>query len=558
MEEKLSLEDLQELGKLVDPDAPSAHDHYKWDEEFQREILGLMLNDRPFLIEIRPLIKSEYFSNDVHSRICKLLFAHFDKYKTLPTRAQMTQLLKDELEGKKDDVQAYQFGEYNSIMSFYVPGRESRDFYRDKITHFAKTQALRLAFHQCLDAIKKAPDEEKTWDNVHGLLRDALTVEHNFDVGLHYFDTYRERYERKNKQQLDGDTFTSGFKQIDDALQNGGLLRGEMASWVGLSGTGKSLALVVAALKNMDKGKKVLYITLEIDQDAVAERFDSQIANIDITKEEVSDRGITVKNLLDKKEIVFELIEDYVKTVSPSNRQLLVIKQFPGGSMGMNDFRAYYQQSALHGFKPDLVIIDYIGEMRDYPDMQTHESRYRITRDLRGFAVEEQLCVMTAMQPNRTGKEAVKLGQCIDDENLGDSYAQVKPLDAMWTINQMADERECGLARVYVAKHRAGKSRFTFYVSINYDTLSITQISQNEYEQRLRKHRATKDTTIEDKLKNEAEVKKLENLWKEKRESKKDGTPRIAFNRDGYGSEDPPPDADSIANEIGIPVENKE
>ncbi len=550
----LTPQEIEEASKLIDPDAPKAQEHYKWDEEFQREIIGLMLNDRPFLIEIRPLIDPIYFGNDVHKRICILLFSHFDKYKTLPTRAQMTQLLKDNLEGKKEDIQTFHFGEYNTVMSFYVPGRESRDFYRDKVTNFAKTQAIRLAFHKCLDEIKKAPDEEKTWDNIHNLLRDALTVEHNFDLGLDYFETYKERYGRKIQQQLDGETFTTGFKQIDDALQNGGLLRGEMGSWVGLSGTGKSLALVTAALQNMHRGKKVLYLTLEIDQDAVAERFDSQISNLNATQEDMKDqdRGITTKNLLDKKEIVYVALEDYIKTVSPEDRRLLVVKQFPGGQMGMNEFRAYYQQSLLYGFKPELIIVDYIGEMKDYPDMQVHESRYRITRDLRGFAVEEQVCILTAMQPNRSGKEAVKLGQCLDDENLGDSYGQIKPLDAMWTINQMADERECGLARVYVAKHRAGKSRFTFYVSINYDTLSITQISQNEYEQRLRKHRATKGKTIEDELKEEAETKKLDQIIS-KRNKQVDGTPRIAKFKDdvGYDSEEPPVNMDDMIKPEG-------
>ena len=550
----LSPQDMEEVSKLVDPDAPQ-QEKYKWDQEFQREILGLMLNDQPFLIEIRPIIEPIYFTNDAHKRICELLFIHFDKYKTLPTRAQMTQLLKDSLEGKKEEVQAFQFGEYNTIMGYYVPGRESREFYRDKLVNFAKTEAIRLAFHKCLDEIKKGPDEEKTWDTIHKLLRDALSVEHNFDLGLDYFETYKERYERKNEQQLNGETFTSGFKQIDDALGNGGLLRGEMGSWVGLSGTGKSLMLVTAALQNMHRGKKVLYLTLEIDQDAVAERFDSQIANISVTQEDVQDKNSGVKNsnLLTMKNIVFESLESYIKTVSPEDRQLLVVKQFPGGSMGMSEFRAYFQQIALHDFRPDLVIVDYIGEMKDYPDMPTHESRYKITRDLRGFAVEEQVCVLTAMQPNRTGKEAVKLGQCLDDENLGDSYSQIKPLDAMWTINQMADERECGLARVYVAKHRAGKSRFTFFVSINYDTLSITQITQAEYEQRLRKHRATKGKTIEDEMKEEAETKKLEQIISKRNEKQSDGTPRIAKFKDdvGYDSEEPPINMDDMIKPEG-------
>ena len=167
-------------------------------------------------------------------------------------------------------------------------------------------------------------------------------------------------------------------------------------------------------------------------------------------------------------------------------------------------------------FNPDLVIVDYIGEMKDYPGMPTWESRQKMTRDLRGFAVEEKICLLTAMQPNRSGKEAVKAGLLIDDENLSDSYGQVRPLDAMWTINQTIVERGCGVARIFIAKHRDGESRKQFYVQFNMKNLKIDQISEERYLAITKEYGLKLKKMATDKVTEEAEVDKVINSGHEK------------------------------------------
>jgi len=146
------------------------------------------------------------------------------------------------------------------------------------------------------------------------------------------------------------------------------------------------------------------------------------------------------------------------------------------------------QQLNMVEFKPDLVVIDYIGEMKDYPGVPTYESRYRIVRDLRGLATEENVCVFTAMQPNKDAREAQKKDGglyggdgVIDDTNLADSYGQIRPLDGCWSINQMQAEKEAGIARIFVIKHRHGKSRFTCHAKFNKNTLKMDQISEDTY-----------------------------------------------------------------------------
>ena len=427
----LTLEERETLKSCADPDAIVSN-QYKWDQELQREVLGLLLNDRFFTLQADGLIKPEYFVSETHQLVAGIIFKHFAKYKTLPNRTQLFQEIKDKLVNAPPESKVFIFGELNTVYEYYLPGAETREYYLDKITNFAKGMAMRRAFSQCLEEYKRAPEEDETFAKIELLIRKALNTERNIDLGLDYFQTFEERYARMEEKIRTGDYFVTGFKEIDDAFKWGGLDRGEIGSVVGLSGTGKSVFLVNAAMANLHRGKKVLYISLEIDTDRCAERFDAQFANPEPFGD--AHTGVTNKNLYEKKESVFAALREYV--AEKDDRRLLVVKQFPGASLDTAALRAYYSQVKMLGFEPELVIVDYIGQMKDLPNMPTYESREKLVDQLRAFAVEERVCVMTAMQPDGRSREVVKLGGVIDDENLADSKGQIRGLDACWSINQ--------------------------------------------------------------------------------------------------------------------------
>ena len=213
--------------------------------------------------------------------------------------------------------------------------------------------------------------------------------------------------------------------------------------------------------------------------------------------------GVAIKNLYEKKDIVFDALRSYV--FDKDDKQLLVVKQFPAGNMDMSALRAYFSQLRLTGFYPDLVIIDYVGEMKDYPGMPTWEGRQKLVRDLRGFAVEEQVCVLTAMQADARSREAMKLGGVIEDENLAEAKGQARPLDALWSINQLQEEKECGLARIYVNKHRDGPGKFFVHIEIDYNTLKVRQVSKNYYEKTRKEYMNKKDVLVVDDMKRTTE-----------------------------------------------------
>jgi len=479
---ELTLEEMAELGDLVDPDDGGGEEKFNWDEQFQRSILGMLVNDKDFLITSISLINPTFFTDNVHQLMCRVLFDHFDQYKVMPPKKFLRHEILEKIGDKEDDVKLHYLTELDLVYNNYIPGLEHRNYLIDKIVNFAKMQSLKIAFNKCIFQLKRDPESDVTWMKINELLREALLVDRDFDSGLDYFQSYEERYEQIDEEN-NLEVFTSGFDAIDKALLAGGLTRGEMYAWVGLSGTGKSLCLVRSAILNVTKlGKRVVYVSLEMDEKKIAERFDAQLAVVDINK------------LAENKDLVKKAMDEEIKGME--DPRMLIIKQFPAGAMDVNILRAYIQQLKLQEFEPDLIIVDYIGEMKDFPNLAIHDSRYRIVRDLRGFATEEDVLMLTAMQPNRSAREVLNSkdrfgGQIqgdpvIDDDNLGDSFAQIRPLDGCWSINQTSEEKKGELARIFVMKHRHGKSRFSFHIEFNPETLAITQIEQKSYSEKMK------------------------------------------------------------------------
>lgn len=463
---ELTPEEQAKLELLTDPDVTKTK--FAWDETFQKKLLGMLLTDHFMLVQSVDKIKPIYFSSEAHVTICGLLFEYFAKHHTIPERFILHQELQDKLKDREKAIQIYYTGELHTLYEYYVPGLDTREYLLDKVTYFAKVQAIKVAFHNCLEKMNEAPEDEKTWGFVYEEMRQAMTIDRHYEPGLEYFINIQEMFNRMDKRYEGLDRFTSAFETIDNALTGGGLFAGQIAAWIGLPGTGKSLALVKSAVANVLLGHKVLYLTMEMDELGIAQRFTSQFAKLDI-------------NLLrQNKDEVIKTIEEFGK--DKDDRNQLVIKQFPGGQMDVNGIRAYYAQLGLRGWKPNLLIIDYVGEMKDDPSVKKYESAYRILRDLRGFGVEKQHCTLTCVQPNASAAK-LEIGQYIDESNIGTSFDQFKPLDAFWSINQQGREKDAEVGRGFIIKHRDGSSRFPFKIGFDYrmGTLDIFEISKERY-----------------------------------------------------------------------------
>lgn len=467
---ELTPEEQAQLDGMTDPAVVKPK--FAWDDTFQRKLLAMLLKDRYMLIQSVDKIKPDYFSNEAHVIICQILLQEFLTKASIPDEFIIANELKTVLKDRDKSVLLHYLAELHSLYKYYVPGLDSREYLIEKVTYFAKVQAVKIAFHTSLEKMQEAPEDEKTWSFVYEKMRQAMLVDRSYEPGLEYFMNIDEMFHRMDNVFEGKERFTSGFQSIDNALTGGGMFAGQIASWIGLPGTGKSLALVKAAVQNVLLGHKVLYLTLEMDELGIVQRFTSQFAKLDIN------------NLRGMKDEIRSTIEDFKKDKEDPN--LLHVKQFPGGQLDVNGIRAFMAQLELRGFKPNLVIIDYVGEMKDDPAVKKYESAYRILRDLRGFGVEKGHCTFTCVQPNASASK-LEIGQFIDESNIGTSFDQFKPLDAFWSINQQVIEKDAEVGRVFVIKHRNGRSRFALKIGfdLKIGTLDMFEISNERYREKM-------------------------------------------------------------------------
>lgn len=450
---------LEELN-LVNPDAAKEH-YYDWPPEVQRNILGSLLVDAHFLSQGATLIKSVYFKEHAHRFICQTILGYYETYKTRPHKS----IIEIEINEKLKDNPSLKFylSELDAVSAAYEPGLYDREYFLDKLTEFAKVQALRVGINKSLDILRKEKQLDR-WSKIYEIMEKVFLIQRNTEPGLDYFESIEERYLRMVQAKDGAERFISGFDSIDTRLHAEGLARGEIGAYCGTSGAGKSLALVKSAKCNLQRGKSVCYISLEMEEDKIAERFDTMLTNI------------PMRSLYFEKERVFEYLNEGRDTCGR-----LVIKQFPAGGADVNIIRAYLSHLSLIGFNPDMLIVDYVGEMMDAPGIQVYESRQRIVRDLRGLAVEEDICVLTAMQANRSAREAIDSQGYFDDNSLADSVGQVRPLDAFWTISQTKVEEKVGVGKIYISKHRSGEGRYLFHFERDKDTLEMREITTAKY-----------------------------------------------------------------------------
>lgn len=447
------------------------NDVYSLDPEIEQTIIACMFSDRAFLLQCRDLINPKYFEAQHRRLLVQIIFDYFDEYSNSPCEAIIRQEIIDRAP-KTNLPQGYFLTEFNTIVRDCLPNLSIRDYLLDRVEDFAKKQALKTSVMEVV-ALHKSDDPAK-WDKIQESMKKPFLISRQKDLGLDYFNTLEERFARMLQKQESKDFFPTGFDPFDDAI-GGGIGRGELAAYLAGSGVGKSVALVQTALHNVNSGRRVLYFSLEMDQDKVATRFDSMLSNYPIN--DLLPNALQVIDII-KEQPIFDKNPEF-------GSKRLIVKQFPAGTADINTLRAFTSQLKMAwGFQPDMVVLDYVGELKDVPGLKTHESRQRACRDFRAWAIEDQFGAFTALQPNRGATDFADDGGVIDESFLADSFGQVRVLDLLISISRSRKEKLAGLAKMHSVKVRNGKGGITYKVFQNPNTLRFTGITDEEYNQR--------------------------------------------------------------------------
>ena len=423
---------------------------YEFQESIQRGIVYLAKSDDNFLVQAMPMVKDSYFEFPQHQKFWAVIKDYYTSYKKLPSDEQILEQIR---ELKTDNELLSDFKEeLKEINCVDEKSLENEEFYLDKVEEFAKEQSLKDAIINSIDLLK-----QKKFGRIEEQIREALSVSRDVDLGTDYFQGVVERYDRLNNTHVNAQ-FRTPFETINQELE-GGLAPKELAMVVAPPGVGKSLFLANQCARSVMDGKDVLYVSLEMSEDRVAQRLDSIFTRI---KQSELKKGV-------------KMLEDRLEQMQQAapNMGRLKIKEFPTKRLTVTGLRAYLNQLRNYeDFTPEIIVIDYLELMTNQDvSMSEYMAQERIAQELRGIAVEHKCLVWTATQTNRKGKEV----DIITDAELADSYGKIRVCDLAFSINQKEQEFDEGKARMFVMKSRNGRARYIVPIRIDYTRLVITQ-----------------------------------------------------------------------------------
>ena len=394
-------------------------------DRIEKVILRNLVYNEEYLRKVLPFIEPDYF-NDRNERV---VFEHITKYASEYNSLITKEVLQIEIEDRRDITQDEVkniFGTINELedieCDFEWLSDTTEKWCRDRAIYLALMESIKIADGQ---------DDKKNRDAIPTILSDALSVSFNRNVGHDYLEDYEERYELYNKKESRIQFDLEYFNKIT----KGGLPNKTLNIALAGTGVGKSLFMCHHASSVLLEGKNVLYITLEMAEEKIAERIDANLLNVNI------------QEIVDLPKPIFE---SKVTNLAKKTQGSLIIKEYPTASAHSGHFKALLNELALKkAFKPDIIFIDYLNicassRYRAGSNVNSYSYIKAIAEELRGLAVEANVPIVSATQTTRSGFASSD----VDLTDTSESFGLPATADLMFAL--ISTEELEGLGQIMV------------------------------------------------------------------------------------------------------------
>jgi replicative DNA helicase len=400
-------------------------------ERVETTIIRSLAFNEEYSRKVLPFIRTEYFTDYtekvVFEEVCQFIF----KYNKLPTR----EILGVEIENRSD-LNENTYKEVTEYVSKLDDSHLDVKWLCDTTEKWCRDKAIYLALMESI-SIVDGNDSKKTKDAIPSILSDALAVSFDTNVGHDYLQDYDQRYDfyhqSEEKIPFDLDFFNKVTK--------GGIPNKTLNIALAGTGVGKSLFMCHFASSVLLRGKNVLYITLEMAEERIAERIDANLLNINIQEIEKLPR---------------QMFETKVTNLAKKTQGTLIIKEYPTASAHSGHFKSLLNELALKkSFKPDIIFIDYLNicassRFKGGNNINSYTLIKSIAEELRGLAVEFNVPIMSATQTTRSGYAS-------SDPELTDtseSFGLPATADLMFALISTEELEELGQIMVKQLKNR--------------------------------------------------------------------------------------------------------
>jgi replicative DNA helicase len=396
-------------------------------------VLNSLMTNKKFARKVLPHIEVEYFESLEKKKLYEIIKDYVVKYSNLPNaNAVKLELTKDSkisghmFDGISDLVDELQVDESQYDDEWLLENTEA----------WCKERSLHNAIIESVELIE---NRENT-TAIPELIRNALQVEFESSIGIEFFDEkgIRDRWEEYHKEHK---KFPTGVKALD-VMFAGGLETKALTIIMSGTSAGKTSSMCGMSANFLRNGEDVLYITLEMAEEKIAQRIDANFLNVDIND---------VPLMKEKK---------YKKTLSAlqdKTKGRLVIKEYPPANISVSKIRHLLEELKVKlNFTPKIIVVDYLNLLLS--DRVRSDNMYTIVKsiaeELRGLAVEKDLCVLSATQGNRETND--ENNSDMDLTNVSESIGLAATCDALVGIIFPADLREQNIQIWKILKNRFG------------------------------------------------------------------------------------------------------
>ena len=394
-------------------------------------ILENLIHNEDYARKVLPFIKEEYFTDRNEKIVFSEIVSFSEKYSRFPTLTS----LEVELDSRKD-LTEQNYKDIKEVVNSLTNDEVDQEWLIDTTEKFCKDRAI---YNAVVDGISiiEGRDSNRKPDALPSLLTDALAVSFDNRVGHDYIEDASSRFDYLHRKEERIPFDLEYFNKIT----KGGLPQKTLNIALAGTGVGKSLFMCHMAANCVSQGRNVLYITMEMAEERIAERIDANLMNV------------ALENLHDLPKPMFE---DKMKKLNKRVSGKLIIKEYPTASAHANHFRALLQELSIKkSFKPDIIFIDYLNicassRFKGGSNINSYTLIKAIAEELRGLAVECNVPVVSATQTTRSGYVSTDIGL----EDTSESFGLPATADFMFALISSEELQELQQIQVKQLKNR--------------------------------------------------------------------------------------------------------
>ena len=351
----------------------------------ETQILANLIDNEEYVRKVIPFMRDEYFGEMEYRKIFQTITEYVEKYNGTPTKGALLIALQDNKSVSEDIYLKCE----STINGLQVDREADMAWLLDQTENFCKDKAIYNAIMDSIQIID-GTNKEMGPDALPGLLQQALQVGFDTNVGHDYIENADDRYDFYHRLEEKVPFDLEYFNKITE----GGLSNKTLNVALAGTGVGKSLFMCHMAAAAISASKNVLYITLEMAEERIAERIDANMMNIPIQ---------------DLKDMPKKMFDDRISKISGKIDGRLVIKEYPTASAHAGHFKALLNELKIkRNFTPDIIFIDYLNicassRFRAGTAANSYTIIKSIAEELRGLAVEANVPIVTATQTTRSG-----------------------------------------------------------------------------------------------------------------------------------------------------------